>query len=104
MPRLPPPAELPATQPSLRLPTPDPRPPMSSTPDVVPLHVAALAATHESAIATRERGCHVRATRNSVRTSPRSPPIASSPPAPTHHIPGAPATGVIWGLAMSSAA
>src|SRR6185312_9968104 len=78
---------------------------MRTGPVVAPTaQVAARAATHEPAMATRALGCQRPARLASARASARSPPNASKPVAPTHHRPGSPATGVTWGLAARSAA
>src|SRR5687768_362100 len=67
-------------------------------------HVPARAATHESAIATRASGCQRRARASNAFASDGSSPNVSSPLAPIHHMPGAPATGVTCGLAPRNAA
>src|SRR5687768_13522767 len=69
--------------------------------------VAARAATQVSAIATRAYGCHRCAMASTACAKARSPAPpaarapAANPEAPTHHIPGAPATGETCGLAST---
>src|SRR5437773_6094230 len=72
--------------------------------------VAARAATHVSATATRARGCQRRAIARSALANARSlvPPAlgapAANPDAPIHHIPGTPAAGETCGLAWTNIA
>jgi hypothetical protein len=86
------------------MPGPTDRAPNAAEPARGTAHVAARAATHESATATRAAGCHTCASRCSVCASIRSPPSASKPLAPIHHVPRASRAGVTCGLAARNAA